>query len=60
MEIWSKKKSQGLSTGGIIAIIIPIVVALIATAIIAMMCSKKTAPVQPLESLTNSSLGSKI
>ena len=41
-----RKNSQGLSTGGIIAIIIPIVVALIAVAIIAMMCANKTAPIQ--------------
>ena len=41
-----RKNSQGLSTGGIIAIIIPIVVALIAVVIISMMCANKTAPIQ--------------
>jgi hypothetical protein len=56
-----RKNSQGLSTGGIIAIIIPIVVALIAVAIIAMMCANKTAPIQKSQyESTNSNIELKI
>jgi len=41
LRIKQRKSSQGLSAGGIIAIIIPIVAALIAVAIISMICSRK-------------------
>jgi len=40
-RINQRKSNQGLSTGGIIAIIIPTVAALIAVAIISVMCSRK-------------------
>jgi len=36
-----RKSSQGLSAGGIVAIIVPIVAALIAVGILSMMCSRK-------------------
>ena len=56
-----RKNSQGLSTGGIIAIIIPIVVALIAVVIISMMCANKTAPIQKSQyESTNSNIELKI
>ena len=55
------KNSQGLSTGGILAIIIPIVVALIAVVIISMMCANKTAPIQKSQyESTNSNIELKI
>jgi flagellar basal body-associated protein FliL len=50
-----------LSTGGIIAIIIPTVVALIAVAIIAMMCANKNAPIQHSQfASTNSNIELKV
>ena len=56
-----RKNSQGLSTGGILAIIIPIVVALIAVVIISMMCANKTAPIQKSQyESTNSNIELKI
>ena len=36
-----RKKSSGLSTGGIIAIVIPLSVVLISISIISLMCSKR-------------------
>ena len=64
-RFYQRKKSQGLSTGGIIAIIIPSIVALIAVAVIAMMCVNKNTPTQNLSNLNtnisnNSHVGLKI
>ena len=53
-----RKKSQGLSTGSIIAIIIPTIVAIIAVAVIAMICWNKNTPTQNLSDIsTNSNVG---
>ena len=49
----SRKKSSGLSTGGILGIIIPLAVALISVAVIAIMCSKSKPPNQPVVDMTN-------
>ena len=49
---YRKKSSGGLSAGGIIAIILPLVIALIAITVIALMCSNKNLPIQ---SMTNDS-----
>ena len=56
-----RKKSGGLSTGGILAIIIPALVVLIAATIIAMICSNKNVPSQNLQiSNSNSNFDFKI
>ena len=56
-----RKKSGGLSTGGIIAIIIPALVVLIAAAVIAMICSSKNAQIQHISnSTTNSNIQLKV
>jgi len=54
-----KKSSQGLSTGGIIAIIIPTVLVLIGVAIISMMCSNRNAVDNHTLSKSNSTLALK-
>ena len=54
-RFYQRKKSQGLSTGGIIAIIIPSIVALIAVAVIAMMCSNKNTPTQNISNINSNS-----
>ena len=49
----ARKKSNGLSAGGILAIILPLAVALISVAVIAIMCSKSKPPNQPVVDMTN-------
>jgi len=58
-RINQRKSSQGLSTGGIIAIIIPTVAALIAVAIISVMCSRKNVIDNHTLNKVNSSLSLK-
>ena len=54
------KKRGGLSTGGIIAIIIPAVIALISAVIVAVTCANKNAQNQPLPSYTNTYVGTQV
>jgi len=59
LRLRQRKSSGGLSTGGIIAIILPIVAALIAVGIISMMCSRKNAVTHPSLVASNSNVGFK-
>ena len=51
------KSSGGLSTGGIIAIILPCVVALIAVAAVAFLLGRKTTVVPPVQNIGNNTIG---
>ena len=57
-KLIEKKNSNGLSTGGIIAIIIPSVLLLLAAVAIAFMCSKNGAIAQPISMNSDNVLGS--
>jgi len=52
-----RKSSQGLSAGGIVAIIVPIVAALIAVGILSMMCSRKNVVPNHALDTNNSAFG---
>ena len=50
------KRSGGLSTGGIIAIILPCIAALVAVAAVTFLLGKKTVP-PPIQNLGNNTIG---
>ena len=52
-----KKKSRGLSTGGIIAIVIPSVAVLLGIGALAFFLSRRAVPPPPIKNITNNTMG---
>ena len=52
-----KKKSEGLSTGGIIAIVIPALVVLIGVGALAFFLSRRAVPPPPMKNIANNTMG---
>lgn len=52
-----KKKSEGLSTGGIIAIVIPSIVVLLGVAGLAFFLSRRAIPPPPVKNMVNNTIG---